>query len=409
MMNFLNSMAHKRIELEEYLTGDFATEILSVFIGISRSDLRPRVSVAKSIPFFYVDTNRALHLSLALQLSIESRYTPVLLTDYHFTETSTYTISAPKEKMMGPQNLDKNYTLTDYAPQVFKAIRKHFGIKEESLMASVGIESLLMRMVFTGEFASFQQIGSYGKSGSIFYYSFDGEFMLKTVMEKEALCLMARLKEYYEHITKAEYKPTSPGTFIVPYIGLLRISTGPSNNLYICIMKNLFSKQNSIDEIYDLKGSKEGRTTPLEDRKPGIPLKDLDFDKDRASIYIPKANHQNFHANIGVDASFLCNTMQTMDYSFLLGIHRVRNDTLGLKGDKNEDLNITPDGGWVSSDRKEIYYVGIIDYLVEFGKLKKAEVLVKGFTASKEDISVSDPKSYHLRFIETFKKIISTK
>jgi len=72
---------------------------------------------------------------------------------------------------------------------------------------------------------------------------------------------------------------TKEKTFIVPFLGLYNVTEMNGKSEYICVMKNLFSinTDRAIDEIFDLKGSKLDRQTAPENRKPGIPLKDLDF------------------------------------------------------------------------------------------------------------------------------------
>lgn len=59
--------------------------------------------------------------------------------------------------------------------------------------------------------------------------------------------------------------------------------------MYLIVMRNAHTTKNKIHQLFDLKGSEVGRTTPQKDRKPGnysyyflikigVPLKDLDFD-----------------------------------------------------------------------------------------------------------------------------------
>jgi 1-phosphatidylinositol-4-phosphate 5-kinase len=43
---------------------------------------------------------------------------------------------------------------------------------------------------------------SAGKSGSFFYYTIDGKFMLKTISRNEFHFLKRILKKYYDHLIK---------------------------------------------------------------------------------------------------------------------------------------------------------------------------------------------------------------
>jgi len=162
---------------------------------------------------------------------------------------------------------------TALAPNVFRAIRFRFGISEDEFLLYLGIESFLFQLLFSGEFLSYRTTESYGKSGSKFLHTPDiySKYMVKTIKENEALCLYKNLYKYYNHIFQAD-------TMLVPCLGLYKIIEHPSEEtVYICVMKNLFSTPNKINEIFDLKGATYDRKTAPEDRKPGVPLKDQDF------------------------------------------------------------------------------------------------------------------------------------
>lgn len=100
------------------------------------------------------------------------------------------------------------------------------------------------------------------------------------------------------------------------------------------ITTNVFSSQNKIHKLFDLKGSTVGRSTEEKDKKEGVPLKDLDF-KDRVflSKVFPHSSTSRFQldhdavlAALSRDALFL-SMNNVMDYSLLLGIHEIGEDT----------------------------------------------------------------------------------
>jgi len=74
--------------------------------------------------------------------------------------------------------------------------------------------------------------------------------------------------------------------------------------------------------------------------------------------------------------------MQTMDYSFLLGIHKVEPQT----SNRVEKRLETSDRGYFSYSFESIYYFGIIDYLIRYD------------VAKKEEISSVAPQDYANRF-----------
>ncbi|KAL8448741.1 hypothetical protein Emag_003867 [Eimeria magna] len=68
----------------------------------------------------------------------------------------------------------------DYAPMVFRRIRAIFGIDSLLYIRSVGPEQLLGNLIL-GNLSSLSELVSEGKSGSLFYYTTDGRFMIKTI------------------------------------------------------------------------------------------------------------------------------------------------------------------------------------------------------------------------------------
>jgi len=255
----------------------------------------------------------------------------------------------------------------------------------------------LFQLLFCGELNTYRTMGSHGKSGSVFYYTYDSKFMIKTIKETEAYTLISSLPHYYKYITQNK-------TFIVPVLGLYTLEdVNQTETLYICVMKNLFASSYVIDEIFDLKGSTLDRTTPTEARKPGVPLKDLDF----GSRVIPllKETTTPVMSQLQKDTIFLCNKMQTMDYSLLLGIHKVdpNTQTQYIQEKRTE----TSDRGFFSYNWETIYYFGIIDYLIRYDVTKQVESVIKRTVlAKKEEISSVAPQDYASRFVNYLDKKI---
>jgi 1-phosphatidylinositol-4-phosphate 5-kinase len=54
--------------------------------------------------------------------------------------------------------------------------------------------------------ATLSELTSTGKSGSIFYYTYDGKFTLKTIHREEFHFLKNILENYHKHITNPENK-----------------------------------------------------------------------------------------------------------------------------------------------------------------------------------------------------------
>lgn len=55
--------------------------------------------------------------------------------------------------------------------------------------------------MFNANFQTLTELCSSGKSGSFFYYTSDGNFMLKTIRKEEFKLMKRMLKKYYDHLT----------------------------------------------------------------------------------------------------------------------------------------------------------------------------------------------------------------
>lgn len=134
--------------------------------------------------------------------------------------------------------------------------------------------------MFNANFQTLTELFSTGKSGSFFYYTCDGHFMLKTIRKDEFQLMKRMLRDYYEHIAIK-----NPDTLISKIYGLHKMIIHKKNKvvqskIYFCIMNNVFNTQLKIDYRYDLKGSTLGRTThvpPGQERDYTVAMKDLDF------------------------------------------------------------------------------------------------------------------------------------
>ena len=111
----------------------------------------------------------------------------------------------------------------DYAPYVFNEIRKlnsitpkMVGLSLNQYLSSLGTESVVNNLL-KGELSSFNELISAGKSGSFFYYSANGKFILKTISKEEFTVLLDILPNYYDHLKK------NPKTLMCKFYGLHKI------------------------------------------------------------------------------------------------------------------------------------------------------------------------------------------
>ena len=243
---------------------------------------------------------------------------------------------------------------------------------------------------------------SEGKSGSFFFFTHDKRYMIKTISQKELDALTGEfLTDYYAHITENRY------TFLSKIYGAYTLCYGLSK-INIIVMENVAPMKEGevLLRRFDLKGSVKGRITKnvnLENRKQT--LKDLDY-LDLKSTFdegLEFTSDKNLFDLFGVfrnDIRMLCKH-GLMDYSFFLTVCRSVNEVDSDKVyDEDEDTNSTFVKVHKSKDGKFVYYVGIIDYLTMFDRIKYFEGKIKMF-GNKESNLVSsvEPAVYEGRFL----------
>ncbi len=222
--------------------------------------------------------NLVLHMLFGIRQSVhlvmhESVYQ---LTDREFSSKFRYELEAIPVKN---KQRTISYEFFDFAPRMFHLIRHFYGIDSNKYLQSIGPETLFGSLNM-GKITSLKSLCSSGKSGSLFYYTADGKFMLKTISHDEFEHFKFIMKEYYYHLLKF------PHTMIARFYGLHKIKflkTTKTERIYFVIMANVFNTTRDIDVRYDLKGSTHGRVTrkdPNVQVNPKEALKDLDWLKD---------------------------------------------------------------------------------------------------------------------------------
>ncbi|KAL0491931.1 phosphatidylinositol phosphate kinase [Acrasis kona] len=208
-----------------------------------------------------------------------------------------------------PPHQFEHFKFYDYSPYVFRKLRKRFNIEPEHLLVSLCHDK------------SLSILGTPGKSGALFFFSADMEYILKTVTKKESKFLRKVLPQYYNHAM------TNPNTLITRFYGLFSIKPKDNkNNVRFIIMNNVFDTKFFVEERYDLKGSTIGRTASENERKRETPiLKDLDFLDSKRKLFVGKEVKDRIMKQLDSDCKFL-ETLKIMDYSVLLGCHKVSDE-----------------------------------------------------------------------------------
>ena len=334
---------------------------------------------------------------------------------YHILNKSDFKIRNKIELHPIYSNLFKKCKFKDYAPHVFENIRRQFGINSDSYLKSIGINTF--KNAFFEKLFVMLSENSSGKSGSFFFHSADGKYMIKTIKKDEFQKLLKILPKYQQFLMD------NPNTLLTRYFGLHRMKCYKKKHqviydIYICVMNNVFDLSNpeKIKNIYDLKGSTFKRFTKPVDVNKGASKKDLNFVNEKKKLKLSEFTKQNLLLQIEKDTKFLAEK-NIIDYSLLIGIISSKDDEnkfleLKEKRDSEEDI-----GGLLkkrlksksdfemfnkyfeSEDNEFHYYIGIIDTLTNFGILKKSEFVGKRVFQGK-GISCVPPKVYQNRFFE---------
>jgi 1-phosphatidylinositol-4-phosphate 5-kinase len=232
---------------------------------------------------------------------------------------------------------------------------------------------------------------SEGKSGSFFFFTSDNRFIIKTISESEQKTLLQELiHPYYELVMENDH------TLLGRIYGLYTLKMGLSK-VTILLMENIAPIDSSLVlRRFDLKGSLMGRETKqLNLSEKTKTLKDKDF----LDLQNGGQHFVNFEIKSGIIISEtieydieLLRNCNIMDYSFFITVAENKNFELKKALVSNRQ--------YYSRDSKYIYFIGIIDYLTRFDKIKQIENGFKSFMNQKfkHTISAVNPVHYADRY-----------
>jgi len=330
------------------------------------------------------------------------------------------------------------FILKEFAGIIFNNIRVYLGYDKDDFIASISPQDFITELMISNQ-TIFEELCSTGKSGSLFYYTRDGKFIVKTIKKDEYKFIKQILPDYFHHLK------TYPLSLLPKFLGcyvLTRKIKKKRDKIYFIVMINVFATSKHIHIRYDLKGSRVGRRVLTGKRdaeimaKGDLALKDLDLEKRKEKMYIGDKN-DILLKQIKNDADFLCK-IGANDYSLLLGIHYINKEkktgqhlsTNNLKENKTnaEDSILKEstlsdkscdsrqeklkalvdfeDGGIISETGNEVYFVGIIDILTKFNWKKKCEHFIKMVRYCSNNMSCTPPPMYRDRFVNYMNKVV---
>ncbi|XP_063056570.1 phosphatidylinositol 4-phosphate 5-kinase type-1 gamma isoform X2 [Engraulis encrasicolus] len=341
----------------------------------------------------------------------------VLMQDFYVVES----IFFPSEgSNLTPAHHFPDFRFKTYAPVAFRYFRELFGIRPDDYLYSLCNEPLI-------------ELSNPGASGSVFYVTKDDEFIIKTVMHKEAEFLQKLLPGYYMNLNQ------NPRTLLPKFFGLYCVQSG-GKNIRVVVMNNILPRAVSMHLKYDLKGSTYKRRASKKEREKNRPtFKDLDFMQDlQDGLLLDTDTYSALTKTLQRDCLVL-ESFKIMDYSLLLGVHNLdqaKREQGGSEGSSgagqgsSDEKRPLPQKALYSTAMESIQgaaacgeaidtedtmggipavngkgerlllYIGIIDILQSYRLIKKLEHTWKALVHDGDTVSVHRPGFYADRFLK---------
>ncbi|XP_045907735.1 phosphatidylinositol 4-phosphate 5-kinase type-1 gamma-like isoform X2 [Micropterus dolomieu] len=346
----------------------------------------------------------------------------VLMQDFYVVES----IFFPSEgSNLTPAHHFPDFRFKTYAPVAFRYFRELFGIRPDDYLYSLCNEPLI-------------ELTNPGASGSIFYVTRDDEFIIKTVMHKEAEFLQKLLPGYYMNLNQ------NPRTLLPKFFGLYCVQCG-GKNIRVVVMNNILPRSERMHLKFDLKGSTYKRRASKKEREKSKPtFKDLDFLNDVPDgLTLDQDTYSALVKTLQRDCLVL-ESFKIMDYSLLLGVHnktqaeRDRQSQGSPAGGGDEKKRAAQralystamesiQGGSTCRDTLDhddtmggipavgakgerlLLFIGIIDILQSYRMIKKLEHSWKSLIHDGDTVSVHRPGFYAERFYKFCSTIVFRK
>mmetsp|Transcript_12560 Transcript_12560/g.24248 ORF Transcript_12560/g.24248 Transcript_12560/m.24248 type:complete len:462 (-) Transcript_12560:155-1540(-) len=274
-------------------------------------------------------------------------------------------------------------------PREFAAVRELTGVSHDDFFGS------LTRNELTGG-----NTEESGKSGSIFWYTADGRFVLKTVPEEELQTLLTMLPKYGRYLMEHR------DSLLTRYFGAYRFTPARGGEVVrVVIMANVLEGARP-HKVYDLKGTTEDRWVP---EIQGKCMKDVNFES--TTMYTSAQVQERLHAVLRDDTRFL-ERFHIMDYSLMLSIQYLNRETSMATNPKAPSKLMGGLEGIALSGSEHkacLFHIGIIDMLTTYDFKKLIAHTLKINTIGRfHDIDTEPPDVYAERFRKYFvRKIIA--
>nr|ACO13042.1 Phosphatidylinositol-4-phosphate 5-kinase type-1 gamma [Lepeophtheirus salmonis] len=177
---------------------------------------------------------KAIQLGVEYSVAAMTRYDERDLLMQDFLTVETYYF--PKNGSPStPAHPCTDFTFKAFAPLAFRHFLDLFGILKSDFLMSLCNDPL-------------RELSNPGASGSLFYLTNDDEFILKTVMHKEAEFLQKLLPGYYMNLNQNHH------TLLPKFFGMFCYHSN-QKNIRLSVMNNLLPSHVKMHLKFDLKGS----------------------------------------------------------------------------------------------------------------------------------------------------------
>ncbi|KAI5820827.1 hypothetical protein BZA77DRAFT_367710 [Pyronema omphalodes] len=304
----------------------------------------------------------------------------------HLDYGEVYKVTFDKNGTAIDRHSHYDFEFKDYAPDVFEAIRSNFEVDENSY-----VQSLIGNM-------SMDELASPGRSGSTFFFSTDKKYAIKTIHEGEHKQLRKYLKKYLAYVA------SNPNTLLSRFFGLHRIKKWNGQKIYFVVMNNVFPPQHEIHQTWDLKGSTYRRLTSESKiaENPKKTQQDNNWRNKGMRLHLGPQKAELLLNQLRSDSDFL-KKLRIVDYSLLVGIHRIGNESIATTPSKS--IFNGDDGCFRSTNANDepgdlLYCFGVIDILTYYTAWKAVENFCSSWGKPTNSISCIAPPTYARRFVE---------
>lgn len=161
--------------------------------------------------------------------------------------------------------INEQVKINEYAGGVFRKLRLADGISQEEVIKSLNPEANQKAIASAGE--------SQGKSGSFFFFSHDSKFIIKTMTEGELETFKGMFEDYHNYLTEE-----NRNSMLARIYGIFTVYLEDIVPIHLILMKNTLQwvsgTKDTVESIFDLKGSLHNRVTNNKGIKNTSVLKD---------------------------------------------------------------------------------------------------------------------------------------